>query len=69
MMKMVNRPETGTLAGFSGGSRMTQPDSEQVPMHPDDFAGLMSWIAAKHFREGGDEKTCQAKPVSFGLIG
>ena len=43
-------------------------NSEHVPMHPDDFAGLMSWITAKRFRELGLEKTYREKPVYFRIL-
>ena len=66
MMKMVNIPEREKPPVFSG---MSVNNSDRVPMHPDDFAGLMSWITAKRSHETGHENTCPEIPVYFGLIG
>ena len=51
------------------GTKCTGRASEKVPMDPDDFAALLSWITAKRFHEKGIGKTYREKPVYFGIIG
>ncbi|MGD0079344.1 MAG: hypothetical protein ABSB80_01695 [Methanoregula sp.] len=51
------------------GTTCTGGASEKVPMHPDDFAALLSWITAKRFHETGIGETYREKPVYFGIIG
>lgn len=55
MMKFEDLPETGNRQAFSGMQKPMATDSEKVPMHPDDFAGLMSWITAKRSHETGPD--------------
>ena len=38
--------------------------SERIPMHPDDFKGLLAWIMAKQSREPVPEK-----PVFYNPLG
>jgi len=48
--------------------RMTK-STENLPMHPDDFAGLMSWNTAKRLHETGRENTWRDMPVYFRILG
>ena len=60
-LSLINAKQEGT------GHQAEVP--ENLPMHPDDFAGLMSWITAKRFHETGAEKIYREKPVYFRIIG
>jgi hypothetical protein len=51
-MKNLSEPEI-----TSTGIRQPCDISERVPMHPDDFAGLLAWTTAKRFHETGPEKS------------
>jgi hypothetical protein len=50
-MKNISDTET-----TSAGIRQPGGISGKLPMHPDDFAGLLAWTTAKRFHEPGPEK-------------
>jgi hypothetical protein len=60
MKNLSATDETLEETTFTGGV------SEKVPMHPDDFAALLSWITAKRFHETGIEKAFRENPSPSG---
>jgi len=54
---------------WSGTEIRTTRTTENLPMHPDDFAGLMSWIMAKRLHETGREGAAREMPVYFRILG
>ncbi len=65
----MSLPEKKKFLTRAPGMQSSRDQTENVPMHPDDFEAYLAWVTAKRFHELVPGKIFRDKPEYYQNIG